>query len=105
MGRKYAGLVSRRETIGPDEMVLVGEDHRRICVAAITAAFKALTNFNHTSDWVGSLSLASFFLFWRTRQPGESLQTYLSDARAILTNLSALAVVISVVWYFLRHAK
>jgi hypothetical protein len=74
-------------------------------VAAITAALKASKNFNHTSDWIESLALASFFLFWRTRQPGESPWAYLTNARAILTILSALAVVASVVWYFLHHSQ
>jgi len=71
-------------------------------VAAITAVLKASKNFNHTSDWVESLALASLFLFWRTRHPGESRWAYLTNARAILTNLSALVVVISALMHSAR---
>lgn len=74
-------------------------------MAAVEGAVKASTNSGDIADWVESISLACFLLFWRTRQPGESRWAYLTNVRAILTNLSALAVVISTIWFLAHHIR
>jgi hypothetical protein len=74
-------------------------------MVAIMGVVQASTNFHQPSRWIQSICLASFLLVWRIRQPGESRWAYFTNARAILTNLSALAVVLSTVWYFMHRAQ
>ncbi len=73
-------------------------------MSAVIGVMKISTKFDDVADWVASISLASFLLFWRIRQPGESLRAY-SDVRAVLTNLSALAIVISSIWFLAHHTR
>jgi hypothetical protein len=53
-------------------------------------------------DWIDPLSLACFFLFWRIREPGEPRRIYLTNLRALITNLSALAVAVTSVWWLIQ---
>ena len=73
-------------------------------MAAIMGVVQASTEFHEPSRWIQPISLASFLLFWRIRQPGESRWVYFTNARALLTNLSALALFISSLWYLIQHA-
>ncbi len=74
-------------------------------IAAITCAMQVWTNSHDIVRWLNSLSLACFFAFYRTKQPGESSSTYLANARAIVTNCSALAVVVTGALLIVRSAR
>ena len=73
-------------------------------MAAIMGVVQASTGFHEPSRWIQSISLASLLLFWRIRQSGESRWVYCTNARVLLTNLSALALFISSFWYLIQHA-
>lgn len=72
-------------------------------MSAIMGVIQASTNFHEPSRWIQSISLAVFLLIWRIRQPGESRWVYLTNVRVLLTNLSALFVVISGVWHLMHQ--
>src|SRR5215471_11484984 len=74
-------------------------------MAATMGLVQASVNFHKPSQWIETISLASFLLFLRIKQPGESRRAYFMNARAILTNLSALAVVIIFVWNLAHYVR
>ena len=74
-------------------------------MVAMMGLVQASTNFHEFSRWMESISLASFLLFWRIRQPGESRRVYFMNARVMLTNLSAIAFVVSSIWNVVHRAR
>lgn len=80
----------------------------RIVVGSLTGASAVLhawKNIHNVLDWMQPLCLACFFLFWRLRQPGESPRVYLTNPRALITNLSALAAVVTSIWGLIRFSR
>ena len=75
-------------------------------MSAIIGVWQVWTNAHDPSRWVEWLSMACLFTFLRLRQPGESRRAYLTaDWRAVVTNLSALAVVVSSIWFLVKDAR
>jgi hypothetical protein len=70
-------------------------------MAAMAGLLGAWRNFRNPSEWVSSLALASLFTFWRSKRPAESRQEFVTKPRAIITLISALAVVVTSVWFFI----
>jgi len=71
---------------------------------ALMAPVEAWKDF-HSFLWLQSLSMACFFAFWRIRLPGESRRVYLTNPRAIVTNLSALAFGAVAIWWLFHHLR
>ncbi len=78
----------------------------RIITGGLIAVAGALRFWKHPSnilDWIGDVSLACFFLFWRIRQPNESFREYVANPRTILTIVSVIAALVSNSWWLARH--
>lgn len=73
--------------------------------ATISAVLEILANFHNFPRWCGSLTMACFFAFYRVRQPGEPPWIYLTNPRAIVTLLSAVAIGITGIVVLLQFAQ
>lgn len=79
----------------------------RIVAGTVTLSIAALQAFKRPHDalgWVNPLSLALFFILFRLRQPAESRLVYWTNPRGLLTNLAALSVLVTGIWYLIRIA-
>lgn len=80
----------------------------RIVAGIFMLSVATLQAFKHPHDtvsWVNSLSVACFLALFRLRQPTESRWAYLTNTRVLLTNVAALSVVVTSVWYLVRIAQ
>jgi hypothetical protein len=78
----------------------------RIIAGGLVAVAGALSFWEHPSnilDWVRNVSLASFFLFLRLRQPNEPFREYVVKPRAILTIVSVIIALVSSSLWLARH--
>lgn len=76
-----------------------------VSLSAIAGVAQVLNKTHDAAAWIESFSLACLFAFWRTRRPCESRRAYLTNPRALVTFVSAVAIVISSVWWLIRHTR
>lgn len=74
-------------------------------ISVVGCIIQVCTNFNEVPQWASSLSIACFFAFFRTKQPGESPWIYITNPRVTATVLSALVAVITSFWWLVRFAR
>lgn len=74
-------------------------------IAAVAAVLLAWKDIHNVLDWMQPLALGCWFLFCRIRQPGEPRRIYLTNPRVIITNLSALVVVVTGAWWLARFIR
>ena len=74
-------------------------------MSAIIGLWQAWINVHDISRWLGSIATACFLLSFRILQRGESRRVYLANPRAIVTNLSALIMVVTSTLFLLHAAR